>query len=513
MQAKYGRLPVALGREADLERALAVLSDAQQNVLILGAPGSGRSALISELAYRMVTEDVPAALQDKRLVRLDLSGVVGSRLPPETVISEALAEAEKSGNIVVVLEDIHALGKAQGERGLSLLEVLVNRLADSPLIVFGTTTPGDYEDYLKPTLNFDQQFTKIELGELNREAAIFACAIRASFLEAKNDVFFMFEAILSAIDLSDQYIKDSAQPQKAIQLLTEAATKAGKGSDTEKIITKETIQKLVAELTHVPEESFTQAEAQKLLSLEDDLSKFVIGQKPAVKAVVEALQRARSGLIKKTRPIASFLFVGPTGVGKTELAKTLARVYFGSESYFLRLDMSEYQSGDGIERLLGDKDDETLTGFVKHLKTYPFCLFLLDEFEKASRDVLNLFLQVLEDGRLTTAKGETLDLTHTIIIATSNAGTPEIQAGITAGETIEAIRGRLFDQILTKQFAPELLNRFDGVILFAPLSHEEVESITALQLGGLSKQLYETKGLTLNVAPEALSFIAKNAYD
>jgi ATP-dependent Clp protease ATP-binding subunit ClpA len=247
--------------------------------------------------------------------------------------------------------------------------------------------------------------------------------------------------------------------------------------------------------------------------LESELAQSIVGQKPAVQAVVEALQRARSGLSRGTRPIASFLFVGPTGVGKTELAKQLARSYFGSEQYFLRLDMSEYQGNDGIEKMLGGKNDTQDTMFVKHIKNFPFCLFLLDEFEKASRDVLNLFLQILEDGRITTARGETLKLTNTIIIATSNAGTPDIQAGIKEGKSLALIRDILFEQILLKSFAPELLNRFDGVILFTPLSQSEVEQITQLALKRLAAQLLDTKGITFEYTAAAVTEIAIKAYD
>ncbi len=512
-QAKYGQLPVALGREADVDGVLKLLSEGRRNVFIKGAQGSGRKTVIHELAYRMVTEEVPELLQDKRLVKLELSGIVGSRVPAETVLVEALNEAEKSGNIALVLEDIHVLAKATSGKGLSLLEILVSNVAESNLVVIGTTTIMDYSDYLQRTLNFDQAFSSYELLDLSPRSILLACCVRASLLENKFGVMFTFQTIQTAISLSDQYFKDTAQPQKAINLMTEAATRAHNGGEKERLVTQEMIEKIVAEKTHVPEGTFTQKEADKLLNLESELAQSVVGQKQAVRAVVEALQRARSGLSRGTRPIASFLFVGPTGVGKTELAKTLARTYFGSEEYFLRLDMSEYQGSDGIEKLLGSKGDTQDTMFVRHIKNFPFCLFLMDEFEKASRDVLNLFLQILEDGRITNSKGETLDLTHAIIIATSNAGTPDIQAGIKAGEELAQIKARLFDQILMKSFAPELLNRFDGVILFTPLAPEEVEAITQLQIKRLSKQLLETKGIEFEATPAALSFIAQKAYD
>jgi ATP-dependent Clp protease ATP-binding subunit ClpC len=512
-KAKYGQLSVSLGREQDVDALLGLLSNGSRNVVIKGEVGSGRSTVVEELAYRMVTEDVPRLLQDKRLIKLELSGIVGSRLPAETVLIEALSEAERSGNIALVLEDIHILAKASSGKGLSLLEILVSHIQESNLIVIGTTTLADYSDYLARTLNFDQLFSSYELEQLSPRSILLACCIRVSFLESRFGVLFTFQSIHTAISLSDQYFKDTAQPQKAIGLLTEVATRVHNAASKDKIVTEQLIQKLVAEKTHVPESSFSQAEAQKLLDLEAELAESIIGQKPAVRAVVDAMQRARSGLSRRNRPIASFLFVGPTGVGKTELAKQLALKYFGSEQYFLRLDMSEYQGTDGIEKMLGQKADTQDTSFVKHIKHFPFGLFLLDEFEKASRDVLNLFLQVFEDGRITNARGETLDLTHTIIIATSNAGTPDIQAGMKTGESLEQIQGKLFDQILMKHFAPELLNRFDGVILFTPLAPEEVQKITELQLARLAKQLLDTKGIEFNYTPAAVAEIAKKAYD
>jgi ATP-dependent Clp protease ATP-binding subunit ClpB len=228
--------------------------------------------------------------------------------------------------------------------------------------------------------------------------------------------------------------------------------------------------------------------------------------------VAESLRRARSGLSSGSRPVGSFLFVGPTGVGKTELARTLASVYFGKEEYLLRLDMSEYQGADALNKLLGTNLSIQDTVFVKHLKNYPFCLFLLDEFEKASKEVLNLFLAVLEDGRLTTAKGETLDLTHSIIIATSNAGTSEIQSGLKAGQTLAQIQNLLTNQILLQYFSPELLNRFDGVILFSPLSSAQVEAITQLQLGHLITKLAE-QHIKFGFTETAVKKIATEAFD
>ncbi len=506
--AKFHQLPMAMGREADVDALCEIFSDKLVNVLIKGAEGTGRTTVIQMLAHRMVEENVPLPLQDKRLVKLELSAILGGQLPAEQVLTNALAEASLSGNIILVLEDIDMLARATGSQGLSLLDQMMNILQKGGLSVIATTTPERYLTDLHKQSNLDSIFTTHELTELSEESILAACCIRASLLESQHGVIFLFSTIKEAFNLSNRYMKDAAQPQKTIGLLAEAAAKH-KGE--QKVVTPEDIQKVVGEKTHVPEETITQSEGDKLLNLEDELGKYVIGQQEAVVAVAESLRRARSGLASENRPLASFLFVGPTGVGKTELARTLTKIYFGDEKYLLRLDMSEYQGESGIEKLLGNVDNAN-TAFVTHLQNYPFCLFLLDEFEKASPAVINLFLQILEDGRITTAAGQTLDATQTIIIATSNAGTKEVQAGLREGQTLEQIRSMLVNQILTQHYPPELLNRFDGVILFSPLSTDNVEQIVKLNLDSLSKTLLE-KGFVVTFGQALVSKVAVEAYD
>lgn len=510
--AKHGHLPLTLGREEDLDKIFSLLSEGRPRLLIKGVVGTGRTTVIDELAYKMVTEDVPKLLQDKRLIKLELAAILGTRLPAEQVLIETLSEAERSGNIILVIEDIHQLKQAASSHGLSLLELLVNHLERSPLAVIATTTLEDYQNSLRTTGNFDSTFTAYELRQLTEQAIILASCLRVSILEQRTGTFFTYQAIAEAVKLSNDYSRGAGQPEKAIEVLTEAAQRIKGQSEEHRLVTPQIIQGVVSEQTHVPQGQFSQDEADKLLNLEVAIGEQIIGQTVAVKAVAEALRRARSGLASGSRPLASFLFVGPTGVGKTELAKTLARVYFGEEKFLLRLDMSEYQGSDGLEKLLGQPGSANLTPFVNHLKNYPFCLFLLDEFEKASSEVLNLFLQVLEDGRLTTTAGETLDLKHTIIIATSNAGTSDIQAGLQRYETLEQIKEKLFGEILGQYFKPELLNRFDGVILFTPLSSAEVEQVTRLQLADLAKTL-TAKGISLQFTDALISDVATKAYD
>ncbi len=512
MAAKYGQLPVALGRQNDLTEIFKLMNGGLQNLVIKGAEGTGRTTLVNELAYKMATEQVPAGLQDKRLVKLEISGIMGTPSKAEEVFSEVLTEAVRAGNIVVVIEDLTQLARAQTTEGLSLLDLLVNFLEQGTLLVIGTTTLEDYTDYLHPAANFDQIFTSYELQDLGRAGVLLASCIRASLLESQNHCFFDYHAIEQAVNLTDVYLKDTGQPQKAISVLVEAAHRMKNSADKGKPITTEVIQKIISDRTHIPAETFTETEAEKLLKLEEEIGKYVVGQRQAVEAVAEGLRRSRSGLASGNRPVASFLFLGPTGVGKTELAKTLARTYFGEEKFLLRLDMSEYRGEGGLNKLLGSAESETDTPLVQHLKNYPFCLLLCDEFEKASPEVLNLFLQILEDGRLTSGRGDTLDLTHAMIIATSNAGTLEIQAGIKAGKTLDQIKTELFNTVLTTKYPPELLNRFDGVILFSPLNQQEVQRIAYLQLQYLRQQMHD-KGVKIEFSQSVLADIASNAFD
>jgi len=508
--AKYARLPVALGRANDLKEMFKIATAGTGNIVVKGDVGSGRTTLINELAYKMASEQVPVIYQDKRLVKLEISAILGSGQKTESLLVQTLKEAVFSGNIILVIEDIHELAKAVTASGLSLLDILVNFLQSHELTVIATTSVEDYTEHLRDAPNFEQVFNPYELRHLSRNEILLAACIRCSLLEAHNDCLFKYQAIEQAVDLSDIYIRGQNQPQKAIAVLVEAAARAKHA--LHKIVSETLIQEIISEKTHIPAQTLKEDETEKLLHLEELMSKRVIGQRAAVTAVAEGLRRARSGLASGARPLASFLFLGPTGVGKTEIARTLADIYFGEDRFLLRLDMSEYHGPDGITKLLGRSDTDNDTPIVRHIKNYPFCLLLLDEFEKASPEITNLFLQILEDGRLTSGRGEVLDLTHTLIIATSNAGSTDIQDGIRQGLSIDRIKTRLFNQTLNKFFPPELLNRFDAVVVFSPLTQSEIEHVSLLQLQALQKELLQ-KGVkasfTINVARD----VAENAYD
>jgi ATP-dependent Clp protease ATP-binding subunit ClpA len=508
--AKRGALPLALGRGADLHEIFKILSSGSRNLLVKGEAGTGRTTLVNELAYKMATEQVPKIWQDKRLVSLEISAILGQPQKCEQIFIQCLNEAEKSGNIILVIEDAHSLARASSQNGLSLLELLVDFLQNYNLMAIATTGLEDYVDYLKPCANFDQVFTSYELSPLSKEGIMLACCVRASLLEGQNQCLFLYQAIEEAVKLTDLFMKGEGQPQKAISVLVEAANRAKNSSN--KVVSPGEIQKIVSEKTHIPSQTLSQNEEEKLLNLETELSKYIVGQNAAVTAIAEGLRRARSGLSSQARPLASFLFLGPTGVGKTEIARVLAKKYFGEEHYLIRLDMSEFQGPEGIIKLLGSPERKIDPPLIKHLKNYPFCLLLLDEFEKASSEIINLFLQILEDGRLTSGQGEVLDMTHCLIIATSNAGSKQIQAGLKEHKTFEQIKQQLFSLTLTATFPPELLNRFDAIILFSSLDTEQIKQIAILQLQDLKQKLFE-KGIKAEFSDNVVSDIAQNAFD
>jgi ATP-dependent Clp protease ATP-binding subunit ClpA len=508
-QAKHGALPWALGRGPDILELLKLASQGQNRLVIRGEPGSGRTTLINELAFKMASEQVPEIFADKRLVRLELSAVLGNPQKSEAVLLSCLKEAELAGNIVLVIEEVEQLTQGRTASGLSLLEILLDHLQNSNLPFLLTTTQAAYTEYLRPAANFESIFSVYELSPLSHFQIMLACSVRASLLEAKHHCLFHYPAIETAVRLTDAYIQDLDQPQKAIAILVEAAGQAG--ASQRRIVSEELIEKIVSQKTHIPARTLKEEESEKLLNLEEEIAKSVIGQKPAVVAVAEGLRRSRSGLASGRRPLGSFLFLGPTGVGKTEIAKTLARVYFGDPKLLLRLDMSEYAGEQAIEKFLGNKKGQD-SSFIAHIKNYPFSLLLLDELEKASTEIHNLFLQILDDGRITSSKGQTLDLTHCLIIATSNAGSREIQAGIKSNLSYEQIKSRLVNEVLPNFFAPELINRFDSVVVFSPLTPTEVQQVAMLQLQDLQAELLD-KGLQVEFSTNVLNDIAQNAYD
>jgi len=331
-------------------------------------------------------------------------------------------------------------------------------------------------------------------------------------VENKHQVYFTYDALENIYELSDRYMADKYLPKKAIDLMDEAGIMIAKSNHQDRLIRKEDIAELVSRKTNIPLTEVTVQESAKLMNLEEEIHQRIVGQEEAVKHVASALRRARAELRDRKRPIVNLLFLGPTGVGKTELAKTVAEKYFGDEQNMIRLDMSEYQTQNSLPRLIGSSETGTpglLTEAVRHK---PFALLLLDEIEKANPDILNVFLQVMEDGRLTDALGRTVDFTNLIIVATSNAGTSFIQEQIKQGRQIEEFQDQLIKEEIRDIFRPEFINRFDGTIVFRPLTQEEIFKIAGLMLNKVRSRL-EEKGVFFEITDEAQHELALAGFD
>ncbi|MEK7631910.1 MAG: ATP-dependent Clp protease ATP-binding subunit [Patescibacteria group bacterium] len=513
--ARTGSLVRCIGREREFEEIFRVFESGRANPLLVGLPGVGKTSIVDGLAYRMVADDVPPVLQDKRLVSLStaaLVGAAGRQGELEERFTIILNEIVRSGNIALYIDNIQNLMGLTTEGGsrMDLAEILAQALGHQAFLCIATTNPTDEHRYIERS-GLASTLQRVPINEVDTNGAIQILEGKVGAAEFKQGVHFSYDAVERAVTLSQRYIHDRYLPEKAVSLAEEAAVYVRKTRGKGSIITGEDVAAIVAERTSIPVTQVTQAETQKLLHLEEHIHERVIGQDEAVKAVSASLRRARAELRDAKRPIANFLFLGPTGVGKTELAKAVAEVYFGDEQSMIRLDMSEYQVQSSLGRLIGTAEGEG--GFLTEaVRKNPFTLLLLDELEKAHPEILNVFLQVMDDGRLTDSTGRTIDFTNVILIATSNAGTPIIQAGITAGESLESIKQRLVTQELAQHFRPEFLNRFDGIIVFKPLDFEQVIAIARLMLAQLAK-LLKDKGVTLQVTEPAIVELAQTGFD
>lgn len=353
------------------------------------------------------------------------------------------------------------------------------------------------------------------MEELDEENTMKVLSVQAKIIEAREGVIMTYGAIKKAVELSKRYITDRLLPGKAIDLLSETAVEV-KRRESDLILRDKDVMEVITEKTGIPLTDITASEAEKLLTLEEKLHKRVIGQDEAVKAVAAAIRRVRVGIKSKNRPIGTFLFLGPTGVGKTELAKALAEAYYGDENAMIRLDMSEYQTVNSVEKLIGSSSDlsEASIGgtLTEAVKRKPFSLILLDELEKANKKVLNLFLQVFDDGRLTDNLGRTVDFTNTIIIATSNAGSKVIRKMVIDEETNNERILQMLEPYLLQSFTPEFLNRFTAKIIFKSLSKKEVIAIAKLQINRLNERLKKAQGIRISISDKALERLADLGY-
>lgn len=510
--ARNGYFGPIMGREKEMQELFRIFQSGRPAAVIVGEPGVGKTALVEGLARQMVEEQVPAILFDHRLVAVNVPQLIASGDTSGAMerLLDILREANASGNIVLVLEGIEAL-VGGGSGPLDLSEALASQLDRSRLYLIATTTPTAWTGYLERR-TLGTKLTKISLEEPSHEQAVHMIMAKTGYIEYEQRVFFSYAALERAVDLGGRYLRDTALPQSAIHVLQEAAVQARATHGEGSFVSSEDVAEIIHQKTNVPVRAVSQTETQTLLNLEDHLHERVIGQGAAVTAVAQAMRRARAELRDGKRPIANFLFLGPTGVGKTELAKALAAEYFGSEESMIRLDMSEYQDASAVARVIGSPGDQHGGLLTEAIRERPFSIVLLDELEKAHPDILTLFLQVMDDGRITDGIGRTIDCTNIVLIATSNAGSTYIQTAIAREESPETIKTALLERELRTQFRPEFLNRFDAVIVFTPLSLDEVSQIAALMLKSIGKKL-EEKGIQFAAEPGAAMMLAKAGYD
>ncbi|NCF75300.1 MAG: AAA domain-containing protein [Xanthomonadaceae bacterium] len=517
--AKFGYLEPCIGRGKEIEEIFRSIEASRQSVVLSGNPGVGKTTIINGIARLMVAEEVPEIIKDKRLISLSVARLVSGATPAEAQgrLMRIIDEIRRSGNIVLFIRDIQdIIGITSGSKeSLDLSEVLVSEISKGTFFCFATVASIDYTRYVENSAVGDVM-QKIEILEPELNEAIQILEAKTAMIEYQNKVYFSYDAIEQAVKLSGRYIHDRFLPEKAIKIIERTAVYVFKNKGAKAVVLGEDIAKLISEKVNIPLTSVTEKESEKLLRLEQEIHKRIVGQSEAVKMVSSALRRARAELRDLKRPIANFLFLGPTGVGKTELSKTVAEVYFGSEKNMVRVDMSEYQESASINRLIGSPPGQGGIGTAGYLteavRKRPFTLILLDEIEKAHLDILNVFLQLMDDGRLTDGLGRTIDFTNVILIATSNAGTKFIQEKIKENWPIEDIKNQILENEIKKFFRPEFINRFDGVIVFKPLKMDDVIAIAHLLVKKVI-DILKVKGINLQITEEAIIDLAKQGFD
>ena len=589
-KAREGKLDPVIGRRNEIDRVIQILSRRNKNnPCLIGEPGVGKTAIAEGLAEKIVECDVPETLRNKRVVSIDISSMVAGakyRGDFEERIKKSLEEVRKAGDVILFIDEIHTIvGAGSAEGAVDAANILKPLLARGEIQVVGATTTNEYRKYIEKDAALERRFSPVMVNEPTEEDTIKILQGLRDKYEAHHNVKITDEAIKSAVDLSTRYVNDRYLPDKAIDLIDEAASKvkmqtytkpdsmrnledeikkvskekeeaiatqnfekAAKLRDTEKskrkkldelqtkwkedntkkvmVLTKEDIAHVIASWTGIPVSKISETENEKLKQLEANLHKRVVGQDEAVTAVAKAIRRGRVGLKDPNRPTGSFLFLGPTGVGKTELAKSLSEAMFGNEDNMIRIDMSEFMESHSVAKLIGSPP-----GYVGYdeggqltekVRRKPYSVILLDEIEKAHPDVMNMLLQILEDGRLTDSQGRTVNFKNTIIIMTSNVGakliTDKNKLGF-SGENETENKKQEYEDIkkevmgeLKKQFRPELINRIDDIIVFHKLEDEDIKKIIEIMISQVIKRL-EAQDINIEIDNSVKELIAKKGVD
>ena len=583
--AKQGKFDPIVGRDNEIERIIQILSRrTKNNPCLTGDPGVGKTVIVEGLAQKMAVGDIPATLKNKRIFSLDLSAMVaGSKYRGEFEerMKKALEEVRADGNIILFVDEIHTIiGAGAAEGAIDASNILKPAMARGEIQLIGATTLEEYRKHIEKDAAFERRFQPVRVEEPTETVAIQMLTALKEKYEEHHKVSISGEAINAAVKLSARYVSDRFLPDKAIDLIDESASRlrlnsyappasivkleqaiynlekeketAIKTEDFEKaadlkkqqdglksslkaarsawetetaaVVTQEDVAQVVSRWTGIPVQSLQEEESQRLLRLEDTLHQRVIGQQEAVKALAKAVRRGRVGLKDPNRPIGSFLFLGPTGVGKTELSKALAEALFGDENAMVRIDMSEYMEKHSVSRMVGSPPGyvgyEEGGQLSEQVRRNPYSVVLFDEIEKASPEVFNVLLQVLDDGHITDGQGRKVDFKNTVIIMTSNAGARSIAApkrlGFTSMETAEQsyehMKKGVMDEI-KNIFKPEFLNRIDDIIVFHPLEKEEIIEIVKLMTNTLVKRIRENMNIRVSFTDKAIEKIAEEGYD
>lgn len=513
--SQWGALEPMVGREHEIEEIFRVMQGGGTSVLLVGEHGVGKKSIIHGIADLMVSENVPDVLKDRRLIELNVSRMLSGVGPSEAEerLLTMLNELEQAGNIILVIPSVEKLvGITIGqEQSMDVASVLTQELGKHAFLTIATTSPDAYNRVIA-NQSLGTVFQKIIVEEMATNDAVQVLEAKVGYMEYKHDIWFSYAALERAVTMSQRYLHDAFLPQKAIEICNEVALYARNKRGKSALVIADDVAAIIAQKTKIPVTAVTEDEGEKLMRLESEMHQRVIGQEEAVTLVANALRRSRAEIRTGKRPIANFLFLGPTGVGKTELTKTIAEVYFGNENQMVRLDMSEYQDTNSIYRLIGTPGQQGTGVLTEAIRQKPFSLVLLDEIEKADPNILNLFLQVMDDGRLTDSVGRVIDFTNSIVIATSNAGTQFVQDQMRAGVGSEQIKTQLIHGELKQYFKPEFLNRFDAIVLFHALTEAQIGSVARLILGGIGKKL-EERGIVLQVTDGGIAMLAAAGFD
>lgn len=512
--ARLEQVGFLIGHEHEYDRMVDVLSrPTKPNVLLIGDPGSGRETLVNHLAYKITKDEVPIELFDKRLVLLRVGSLMaGANVTGEiqSRVTKIVEEIIQAGNIILYIPDVHNLIKTSGKSGINAADIFLPAFASSAFSVIGATYPKEYKQTIEQQIDFAKVFENIKVEEISLDDAMKLLVYGSIIMERQFRIKITFGAIKQAVFLASKYFREKLLPSSAEDLLKEALSDAKDKGD--KVLNVDDVIDIAQRRVSIPLRQAKEKEAEKLLRMEEIIHERLVDQEEAVKAVSRSLREYRSGLSRKGGPIATFLFVGPTGVGKTELSKILANIQFGSKEAMIRFDMSEYQDKQSIFRFIGSPDGNVSGALTDAVLQKPYSLILLDEFEKAHPDILNLFLQVFDDGRLTDNMGRIADFQNTIIIATSNAHSTFIKESLEAGKAMSEVSDALKKK-LTEYFRPELINRFSGIIVFKSLSKDDTVAVARILLKDLSDDVNSNQGIHLQFSEESVRKISEWGYD